>query len=301
MAVAQILQVFNQKELTGCRYLRVSLRRAIRMNASIPSCRFGVLFYLATIAGVSGQVAASPPSSSQQASPTPVVGQALSSSSAYQAMLQNFLSSRQGLARQMETLIQQGATEQQMETWWQQNAVAIQNERQLAVNLAAATPPQPLPIQSEVSIPEDATPEMSSYLVTRADLANKFAALYNQQIQSASSDTDVVATFAQQNAAEIQTLQQQAQIVSAQSAQQTMPVPPPLVIPPGSTPQLAAFLTTRDQLMRSRIQLQNQYATADPATRQAALQQWQQQNATLIQQMQQQAQNLSQANSTTPN
>jgi hypothetical protein len=45
--------------------------------------------------------------------------------------------------------------------------------------------------------------------------------------------------------------------------------------------------------MRAQIQLQNQYVTATPAVRDAALQQWQQQNDALFQQLQQLAQNLS--------
>jgi hypothetical protein len=49
----------------------------------------------------------------------------------------------------------------------------------------------------------------------------------------------------------------------------------------------------QDQLMRNRIQLQNQYLNADPSVRLAIMQQWRQANAARFEQLQQLAQNLS--------
>jgi len=67
-------------------------------------------------------------------------------------------------------------------------------------------------------------------------------------------------------------------------------------MPPNASPQMQAYLTARDQLMRADVAFENQHINDDPATKQAALQQWQQQNATQIQQLQQMAQTLSNTN-----
>jgi hypothetical protein len=51
--------------------------------------------------------------------------------------------------------------------------------------------------------------------------------------------------------------------------------------------------------MRAQITFSNQYVTATPAVREAAMAQWMQQNASQFQQLQALAQNLSQASATT--
>jgi hypothetical protein len=79
---------------------------------------------------------------------------------------------------------------------------------------------------------------------------------------------------------------QRAQTLANESARQPLPVPPPLSIPPGSSPQMAAFLTFRDQLIREQITFSNQYVTATPDVRHAAVVQWMQQNASRFQQVQ---------------
>jgi hypothetical protein len=160
-------------------------------------------------------------------------------------------------------------------------------QQQRAQQIATALSVQPIPIISEVVIPEGASKEMADFLTTQADLSNRAAQLHNQQTPNAD------AVFQQQNAAALQAQQQRAQVMAAQSASVTLPMPPPLQIPPNATPQMAAFLTARDQLMRDQIQLQNQYATATPSAKQAAMQQWQQANAARTQQLQQLAQTLS--------
>ena len=76
------------------------------------------------------------------------------------------------------------------------------------------------------------------------------------------------------------------------------PVPGLAAIPPNATPQLQAYLTARNALVEARAQLWNQYLTADPATRQAAMQQWRQQNAARLEQLGELAQDLS---NSTPN
>ena len=75
------------------------------------------------------------------------------------------------------------------------------------------------------------------------------------------------------------------------------PVPGLAAIPPDATPQMQAYLTARNALAGDQAQIWNQYLTADPATRQAARQQWQQQNASRLEQLSQLAQDLSNSTS----
>ena len=89
---------------------------------------------------------------------------------------------------------------------------------------------------------------------------------------------------------------QLSQIVAAQQAHQALPIPPPLQVPPGASPQLKALLSTRDRIMRSQIQVMNQYCTADPKVRSAAMRQWDEQNADLIKTMRQEAEALAKTN-----
>jgi hypothetical protein len=257
------------------------------MHALIPSRLIGMLFYLTATADVFGQVSTSvpltPPVSS---SPASSVAQNLSAVQALQQQRMALMQARQSLAAQ-------GATPQQLLAWDQQNAGKFAALLQQTQALAAATPSQPLPTTTDVQIPDGATQQMSDFLTTRADLANRYAQLYNQQLQAGSGNSataNVTTLFQQQNAAEIQAQQQRVQVIAAQAAQQPLTMPPPLSLPPNVSPGLAAFLKARDQLKRDRIALSNQYLTATPAVRAAALQQWDQQNVSRMQQL---AQNLS--------
>jgi hypothetical protein len=146
-----------------------------------------------------------------------------------------------------------------------------------------------------VTVPAGATPEMTEFLQNRATLAASMTSLINQNPNGVSTG-QALTQFQQQNAALLNRQTQLAQIIGTQQSTIPPPIPPPLQIPPNASPQLQAFLTTRDQLTRSQIALINQHLSDDPATQSAAMQQWEQQNAALIQQMQQQAQALSTAN-----
>ena len=68
-------------------------------------------------------------------------------------------------------------------------------------------------------------------------------------------------------------------------------------IPANATPQLAAFLTTRNQLMQNQVAFRKQHLNDDPAAWHTAMAQWRKQNVALLQQLQQQALALSQSDS----
>jgi anion-transporting ArsA/GET3 family ATPase len=241
----------------------------------------------------SGQTSSAPTSTTTT---TPATSTLLATQQAYQQE-QNVL------FQQQQALIAQGATPAQIEAWQQQNATQFAAQQQLALQMAAEVPTRPMTLITSIEVPEGATPAMADFLTTRADLYNRYAQIYNAQLQpgplTLALQTQIETTFEDQNQAEQATEIQQAQTIAAESASQPVPVPPPLVIPANATREIAAFLTTRDHLIRSQIQVQNQYLSATPAQQQAAMDQWQEQNASLLQQYQQEAQTLATPSSTT--
>jgi len=146
-------------------------------------------------------------------------------------------------------------------------------------------------------IPPNATPELKEFLENRATLTQKMGALRQA---NPTGGQNVMQQFREQNKDLLARQQQLAQILSQQQARNPLPEPPPLQIPPNATPQMRDYLTARDQLMRDQVAFMNQHRTDEPAARQAAMQQWRQQNATRFQQLQQQAQGLAQTAQANP-
>jgi len=160
----------------------------------------------------------------------------------------------------------------------------------------ADAPPVTTPTAApSVAVPANASPEMTEFLQNRAALLTKL-----EQLQAnGSSDPQAMALFQQQNADLLKRQAQLAQVL-AQQQKTALPAPTPLPIPADASPQMKAFLAARDQLMRDEIAFQNQHLNDDPATREAAAQQWQQQKAARSQQIQQAAQAVSLQNAATP-
>jgi hypothetical protein len=209
--------------------------------------------------------------------------------------LATVLQERMALVQERQALIAQGATQQQLRAWREQNASQFEALLQMAEELGVASALQPRPIVQSVNIPPNVSGTLRGFLIARASLANARAQIYNQLLQSlpanASQDqinamrAQVSQTFQQQHAADLQLQTQRAQALAAASAAQPHPIPGPPAIPANATPQLQAFLTARNALAQARAQVWNEYLSADPATRQAAMQQWRQQNAGSIQQL----------------
>jgi hypothetical protein len=197
-------------------------------------------------------------------------------------------------------LMLQGPSPQQIADWQTENAAVFTDQQQRAAALGAFSSAQPLAYINEVNIPADATPEMRDFLNVRANLYNSYAQLHSQAVSDSggttASESDVQAAYQAQNAGDIKAQAARAQTIAAQSASHPLPVPPPLVIPPKASPTMQAFLDLRDQLMRERSALWNQYLGSAPTIRDAAIQQWQQQNAAQFQQLQQLAQQLAETN-----
>jgi hypothetical protein len=230
-------------------------------------------------------------------------GDISSQESASSATLAAYQQEQEALVQEWQTLVSQGATQQQLDVWLQQNAMQLQAQQQLAQILALESALQPMPVITSVDIPANASSTLQDFLMGQASLANAGAQIYNQLLQampSAVTEQDIdsmeqqkVQLFQQQYAGDLQLQAQRAQILAAESASQPIPVPEPPVIPPDAPPQLQAYLTARNALATERAQLWNQYAAADPAVRQAAMQQWQQQNAGRLEQLSEMAQELS--------
>jgi hypothetical protein len=217
--------------------------------------------------------------------------------------LDTFQQEQQALVQEWETLASQGATQDQQAAWYQQIAPRIQAQQQRADALGAASALQPLPTVTRANIPPGASQTLKNFLTTQALLANAHARLHNQLLQSLPSGAtpdqisaihqQEIQAFQQQHAADLTLQSQRAAALAAASASQPLPVPRPAAIPPNATPQWKAYLTARDALALGWVRNRNQYLTADPATRQAAIQQWQQQNAARLDQLRQLAQQLS--------
>jgi len=129
----------------------------------------------------------------------------------------------------------------------------------------------------------------------RVTLANNFSHLHDQNLRAGSnavSSQEEIAQFRLQNADLLKRQAELSQIINQQQAQKPLPEPPPLILPANATPQLQAYLTKRDQLIRGQIQVMNDYRTADPKTREDAVQKWRQQNAGLMEQVRLEAQAL---------
>jgi hypothetical protein len=145
-------------------------------------------------------------------------------------------------------------------------------------------------------IPANATPELKEFLQARAVLAQKMEDLRKQN-PNVSPTAQQLAQFQLDNAALVKRQNELAQIMATQQSSAPMPIPPPLRMPPNASPQLKAFLTARDQLMRDDIAFTNQHLKDDPAAKEAALRQWQTQMAAQHQKLNQLAQALSETNS----
>jgi hypothetical protein len=176
----------------------------------------------------------------------------------------------------------------------------VANARHLPGNpWAGASGTHPFSPQAGPSVPANASPEMKEFLQNRATLMQKMAELRQQNPgTNGAPDPKFFAQFQQENAALLQRQKELSQIIGQQQAQNPLPEPPPLQIPPNASPQLKTYLTDRDQLMRDQIAFMNQHRTDEPTARQAAMQQWRQQNAPRFQQLQQEAQAV--AKTTTP-
>ena len=199
------------------------------------------------------------------------------------------------LRQQEANLVANDATPAQMAAWQKQNAaaIALQKQRQQAIAIASAQ--EIRPENAAPRIPANASPALKNYLTTRAALANAHAHIHNQLIQTATArgalltyaklqalNDEELAQFQTQNVALMATQQQRVGILAVAAEKKSLSVPP-LLIRASTTPQLTANLQTRHQLALSFTQLRNQIAAVTPAARTAAINAWENQNASLLQ------------------
>ena len=156
--------------------------------------------------------------------------------------------------------------------------------------------------------PANASPEMKEFLQNRATLAGNMAKLRGPGPETATSpsgatalDTQNIARqFREQNKELLDRQAELSRTLAQQSSRNPMTLPPPLRMPPNATPEMQAYLTARDKIMRSQMEVMNNNRTADPQVRAVAMRQWQKENEAQIQQLQelrqQQAQALSKNN-----
>ena len=230
-----------------------------------------------------------------------------STASTSSATSQAYATEQKALGQELAPLVAQGATAQQLQAWAQQNSARLAAQRQRAAALALATGMATRSTDKKIKIPADAPSDLKTFLEAQQALGSARARIHNQLVQQAvasgkastlsdlsSLEKQEEQLFAQQNAATLKQQATRAQALASEMTRQTVAVPA-AVIPANATPAQAAFMQTRNQLHRSLAQLRNQYASATPAERDAALATWQEQNAALLKQLKQQAQSLSQS------
>ena len=232
--------------------------------------------------------------------------------SSQSATLQTFQQQQMALAQSFSAMMAQGATPQQMAGWQQQNAAAFAAQQQRAQIIGMVSDLRSADLMQQPPVPPNASQTVRDYLAAQVTLNNARAQIHNQLIQSVAGQSltsdqltqlqqQEMQLFQQQYGQQLQLQAQRAQTLADESVQTLLPVPGPTILPPNATPQLAAYLALRDQLMQEQVQLRNQYLATDPEVRDAAMVQWRQQNATRFQQLQQLAQSAFPANSTTSN
>jgi len=169
-------------------------------------------------------------------------------------------------------------------------------------SMARSYPGQAMSPMVRPTLPPNATPEMKEFYQNRTTLMEKMAELRKQNPNNTNGppDQSIIAQFQQENAALLARQRELAQVIGQQQAKNPMPEPPPLQIPPNASPQMKDYLTARDQLMRDQIAFMNQHRTDESSARQAAMEQWRQQNTARFQQLQQQSQALAQNSQPTP-
>ena len=225
------------------------------------------------------------------------------------ATLQAYQKEQLAIFKQEQALLDGGATPKQMAAWRLQNAALFATQLQRAQSMTVASEQQLQVTNHGPDIPANASTGLSNVLTNQATLAAAYAKIRNPLLQSAGGNLtysqvgqlehEANNAMRQQNAALLTLQAQQAQALTAASPPPLQTEAAPLVIPTNASPQLVAFLTTRHQLQQAMVQLRNQNATAGPATRAAALQNFYKQNAGLIAQMQQQGQALTPSSAST--
>jgi hypothetical protein len=249
-------------------------------------------------------------SSAISQSSTAVNGQAAVSTTASTSDLETILQQRRALFLQERALRAQGDNQQALQAWYRQHATELAAVNQKLKAWSEAQPQPSVKTSTYTPVLAGATPEMNEFLANRTQLINSRRQSSNTSdstIQTRIDSTSMSRNIAikqgqQQNGALLNRQQELASIISQQQEQIAMKNPSATpIFPSNASPQLKAFLTARNQLTRGLIQTRNQYASADPKTRKAAMKQWRQQNAALFQQLQQQEQALAQSNPSVQN
>ena len=204
-----------------------------------------------------------------------------------------FQEMQQSLAQGWQNLQAQGASTDQVNAWLQQNASLIATCRQQAQKAGDASALQPLPIVPAVSTTaglSGVTGTGADFNATQVNLANALPArLHNRLLLTSTNASQLrqeeLTIFQQQHGADLALQVSRSQFMGSNFGSHALPMPLPLTMSPQATPRQKLYLVARDTLMRSWITMWNQVASADQATRQAAIAQWQQQNASRIAQL----------------
>lgn len=223
--------------------------------------------------------------------------------SAPSALLQAFQNEQETLRSTLSTL-ESNSTPEQLASWHLLHAARLHAQDDRAQLVAAYADFKSLSFVLNVDIPDNATPELESFLVARANLHNQWAQLHNSLTGgvavSLATDAAIDKTegtlFQQENASALKTEDQLSRQVAEESARQPLEIPPPLEIPADASPEQSAYLIAQDQYERDEITAHNQACTGDRAQLDATLEEWHRQNAPRLEQIRQMAEALTATN-----
>ena len=225
-----------------------------------------------------------------------------------EALSQTIAQEQQALDQAEQNLIDQNATDLQLEAWEQQHAGAFDAQDDRRLLLSAYGSFQPLELITSVSIPDAASDRMENFLVASAELLDGYADIHNSLAEAGSQTISVAAAdqleqtttelFEQQYGAQFKAVAAQAKAVADEQVLQPLAVSPISPPPAGAGPALQAYLLASAQLTREQILVHDQNCSGTVAQLEAALEQWQDENASRFKQISLMAKALAPASET---
>ena len=158
-----------------------------------------------------------------------------------------------------------------MEAFHRKNLGLTEDLRVKAAALAQATPTHEIPMIRSIPIPDDASPAMEELLVLRAQMANQRAAVLNAT-RGATPEQAALAMreSEKKNQALSESLRQQSLVVAAEARLKPVPVPPPVRIPAGATPELRNAVLQHYARMKQSIEKENEIRSLPQDQQEAA-------------------------------
>lgn len=208
--------------------------------------------------------------------------------------ISSMIEERGRLLAKITAMVEDGANPEQIEVCNQNNATLLAAIQQQLTTFSAQQNSAPQSYVTEVQIPSDASETMETFLVERAALQNSRTFVANQTLEaSLHRRQKALEAWDRQNSEAMDAQAERAQLVSEDPDTATFPGPPALQIPAGTSPELRDLLVLRHDLMTKQAELGVELQNLPPEERSKALDDWQLENASALQAIQDAAWRLS--------